>query len=242
MGCSIYVLRNQAEARRVWSGSAADCSGAELSTEGENQMSYRTGAALFLIGAIAVSSTGCRVENHRNGESENVRIATPFGGMSVKTNDDVAPGSLGIDLYPGALLEQKKKGNDGAADVNMSFGSFHLGVKAATYLTSDSADNVTSFYRKSLGKFGTVITCSGKRPVGTPTRTDAGLTCNDDSNKHSIGIDAHAGTNNDLELKTGSKQHQHIVSIEARGNETKIGLVTLDLPGNFDVENGEDKQ
>ncbi len=35
------------------------------------------------------------------------------------------------------------------------------------------------------------------------------------------------------ELKAGSKQHQHIVSINPDGSGTKFGLVALDLPGHF---------
>ena len=33
-----------------------------------------------------------------------------------------------------------------------------------------------------------------------------------------------------LELKAGSRQHQHIVAINPEGTGTKLGLVALDLP------------
>ena len=47
----------------------------------------------------------------------------------------------------------------------------------------------------------------------------------------------------ELELKAGSKVHQHIVSIDRDGGETKFGLVALDLPGKFysdDEDSGDD--
>jgi hypothetical protein len=41
------------------------------------------------------------------------------------------------------------------------------------------------------------------------------------------------------EFKAGSKQHQHIVSIDPEGNGTKFGLVALDLPGHLSVDGGD---
>ena len=47
-----------------------------------------------------------------------------------------------------------------SADINMNFGSFHLGVKAAAFQTSDSTDKVLAFYRKDLAsRYGDVIEC-----------------------------------------------------------------------------------
>jgi hypothetical protein len=118
----------------------------------------------------------------------------------------------------------------------MSFGSFHLRVKAASYRTPDSPDKVEAFYRKALGRYGDVIKCSNDRPVGEPTRTQEGLTCNDD-NKH-VAIDDDMSRK--MELKAGSRQHQHIVAINPDGTGTRLGLVALDLPGRS--SNGENKQ
>jgi hypothetical protein len=133
-----------------------------------------------------------------------------------------------------------KKDNDhGAADVNLSFGKFHLRLKAATYRTPDSPEKVQSFYRDALRRYGTVIQCSNNQAVGTPTQTEEGLTC--DNNK-----DNHVSTNSDVssktELKAGSKQHQHIVGIDAEGSGTKFGVVALDLPGNMTSDNSDSRQ
>jgi hypothetical protein len=201
------------------------------------------------VGAVAVcmaatmAAVGCRVETHSNGDgsgNKDVRIATPFGGMSVKTDDSVTAGGMGLDVYPGATIEKKEKGHDGAADINMSFGSFHLGVKAVSYLSDDAPDKVLAFYREKMGKFGTVILCRHDEPVGTPTRTQDGLTC-EDENKHGVRVNAHTDDHDKQELKAGSRQHQHIVEVETRGAGTKFGLVMLDLPMKMDDE-GDDKQ
>ena len=184
-------------------------------------------------------TTGCRVENHKEGDNDNVKIATPFGGMSVKTNQAVVQEGVGLSVYPGAVLVKKEKDKDsGAADVNLNFGSFHLGVKALSYRTADSPAQVEEFYRKDLQKYGTVIFCRGHKAIGTPVRTPDGLSCERDgqTNVH-VDEEGTAG-----ELKAGSKQHQHLVAIDPDGSGAKIGLVALDLPGHLQLEDNEDKQ
>jgi hypothetical protein len=189
-----------------------------------------------LIAATALMS-GCRIESDKRNGNDNVKIATPFGGMTVKTNDAAVVDGLGLPVYPGAELVKKDK-NNGAADVNMSFGSFQLRVKAASYRTTDSPDQVTAFYRKALGRYGDVIQCQNDKPVGTPTRTAEGLACDNEKQNHVYVNDDESGK---MELKAGSKQHQHIAAIDPEGNGTKFGLVALDLPGHLSFGDKDDQ-
>lgn len=190
---------------------------------------------------LFVSAVGCRVDSKKDGENENVKIATPFGGMQVKTNDSVVMEGIGLPPYPGAELVKKKDKDNGAADVNLSFGSFQLRVKAVSYRTNDKPDDVAAFYRKALRRYGTVIECSNNKPVGQPTRTDEGLTCENDKDSHVSVDDDVSGKR---EFKAGSKQHQHIVAVDPEGSGTKFGLVALDLPGHFSMgdDSGDSKQ
>ena len=197
----------------------------------------RTAVVAMMIAATALVS-GCRIESDKHGDNDNVKIATPFGGMSVKTNDAAVVDGLGLPVYPGAELVKKDK-NNGAADVNMSFGSFQLRVKAASYRTQDSPDQVTAFYRKALGRYGDVIQCQNNQAVGTPTHTAEGLTCDNEKENHISVNDDMSGK---MELKAGSKLHQHIVAIDPEGHGTKFGLVALDLPGHVSFGDKDDKQ
>ncbi len=187
---------------------------------------------------------GCRVESNKHGDGEDVKVATPFGGMSVKTDDSAVTQATGLPVYPGATVFKKNGKDDhdsGAADINMSFGSFQLRVKAVSYTTPDSPDQVLAFYKKNMIRFGTFIQCKDHKAVGTPTRTSEGLDCsdNDEKTNHVYVSD---DTSDKSELKAGSKQHQHIVSIDADGTGTKFGLVALDLPGHlsFGDKDGKD--
>ena len=169
---------------------------------------------------------GCHANRTAAHDEDNVGISTPFGGMSVKTNEAAVEGSVGLSVYPGATLIRKDRNNE-AADVNMSFGGFHLGVKALSYHSGDSPGQVTGFYRKDMARYGAVLLCQGDHPIGQPDHTQDGLTCDSSKGGH-VQIDTDDAKQ---ELKAGSKLHQHIVSIDPEGSGTRISLVALDLPG-----------
>jgi hypothetical protein len=187
-------------------------------------------ACLALVAWVA----GCRVRTERdaNGQEKTVQIDTPFGGVHVNTDQTVAA-DLGLPLYPGADTVKDKDGNQ-SADVHMGFGEWQLRVRAVSYSSGDPQDKVAAFYKKALARYGDVITCQGNAPLGTPTSTAEGLTCSDDGhhsqfkfNNKTNGMDF----SGQMQLKAGSKRHQHIVGFEEPKNgKTHFALVALDLP------------
>jgi hypothetical protein len=194
----------------------------------------KTSKAAFAGAAVlAMLLAGCRVEENKHGDGKDVDISTPFGGMHVKADDKDVQASIGLPAYPGAQAVKGTGDDNRSADVDMSFGDFQLRVKKATYQTGDSQDKVEAFYRDGLKRFGNVIACRDHHTAGGPAMTREGLTC-DDGHHTQVQVDDHEG-NNTLELKAGSKQHQHIVEIEPDGSGTRIGLVALDLPGDSDT-------
>jgi len=203
----------------------------------------RMGTALLGGLALAAGICGCfrvHVDKDANGEDKNVQVDTPFGGVHVNT-DQTSAADLGLPVYPGA---QPIKGDDKhkSADVHLGFGEWELRVRAVSYGSPDSQDKVTEFYKKALAKYGDVITCQGHSVVGTPVATSQGLTCADDGNTANVKIDhKDYGTSDDsLELKAGSKRHQHIVGFEnPEDGQTKFALVVLDLPAGLDKKSGK---
>jgi len=191
---------------------------------------------LAIAGVATVLLAGCEVNTHKSGDGDDVRISTPFGGLRVKTDDSAVMNGIGLPAYPGAEPVKRDKDNS-AADVNMSFGDFQLRVKAMGFRTSDSPEKVEAFYRSGMKRFGDVIACKDERAVGTPVRTAEGLTCDDHTERHQVGDVLSKGR---LELKAGSKVHQHLVEIDADGGGTKFGLVALELPGKMFSDDGED--
>ena len=183
--------------------------------------------------ALAAGVAGCRVhvDKGTNGEDKTVQVDTPFGGLHVNT-DQVSAADLGLPVYPGATVV---KGDDKhkSADVHMGFGEWQLRVKAVSYETSDSKEQVAAFYKKALGRYGQVLTCENKSPIGSPTETGEGLTCADDGKNANVKVDNEDyGSKDSLNLKAGSKRHQHIVGFDhGKDGKTLFALVAIDLPG-----------
>jgi hypothetical protein len=208
-----------------------------------NHIRTRTATGALAALALSAAITGCfrvHVDKDSKGEDKNVQVDTPFGGVHVNTNQTSAS-DLGLPVYPGA---QQVAGDDKhkSADVHLGFGDWELRVRAVSYGTADKQDQVSAFYKQALARYGTVVTCQGHTPVGTPTATNDGLTCADDGNGKGIKIDHHDyGTDDSgLELKAGSKRHQHIVGFEnSQDGQTRFALVALDLPGG--MNGGSDK-
>jgi hypothetical protein len=201
----------------------------------------RTAAALAVCLALAAGMTGCRVhvDKDANGQDKKVEVDTPFGGVHVNT-DQLSAADLGFPAYPGAVAV--KSDEHKSADVHLGFGGWELRVRVASYQTPDSKDKVTAFYKKALSRYGDVITCKDNSPVGTPTATSQGLTCAEDKENGHVKVDTKDFNYNssNLELKAGSKRHQHIVGFdEPRDGKTQFSLVMLDLPNDGDSGSGK---
>jgi hypothetical protein len=200
-----------------------------------NRMRNATGLLVGL--ALAAGIAGCRVhvDKGSNGEDKNVQVDTPFGGVHVNT-DQTTASDLGLPLYPGA---QSVKGDDEhkSADVHMGFGEWQLRVRAVSYATPDNEDKVVAFYKKALGRYGDVIACQENKAVGMPAATSEGLTCADDKKGGHVQIDHEdfGSGKHSLELKAGSRRHQHIVGFESpKDGNTRFALVAIDLPAGMD--------
>jgi len=196
----------------------------------------RTAICVLVGTTLATCMAGCRVhvDKDANGQEKNVQVDTPFGGVHVNKGQ-ISAADLGLPIYPGAEIV-KDKDHDKSADVNMGFGEWTLRVRAVNYATVDSQDKVTAFYKKALGRYGDVITCQGNAPVGTPIATSEGLSCKDGDHHGNVKVeDNDIGVHGGLQLKAGSKRHQHILGFQDSGDgKTRFALVALDLPAGVD--------
>ena len=173
---------------------------------------------ILWVGVVLTASlAGCRVhvDKDAKGQEKTVQVDTPFGGVHVNT-DQTTAADLGLPVYPGAEVV-KDDDQHKSADIHLGFGEWQLRVRAVSYSTLDSQEKVTAFYKKALGRYGDVITCQGNTPVGTPTATTEGLTCDDNDKRAAKCADRSGRLRHrrySLELKAGSKRHQHIVGFE----------------------------
>jgi hypothetical protein len=201
----------------------------------------RLTTSLLMGLGLAAGIAGCRVhvDKDAQGGDKNVQVDTPFGGVHVNT-DQTSAADLGLPAYPGAQ-QVKDDEKDQSADVHLGFGEWQLRVREVSYGTGDAQEKVVAFYKSALGRYGDVITCQGQTPVGTPTRTSEGLTCEDDK-RAKVQIDhGDSGSSEDsLELKAGSKHRQHIVGFEKpKDGQTRFSLVELELPNDVNQSSGK---
>jgi hypothetical protein len=198
-------------------------------------------AGLVTCLALAAGMTGCRVhvDKGANGEDKTVQVDTPFGGVHVNT-DQLTASDMGLPVYPGA---EAIRGDDQhkSADVHLGFGEWQLRVRAVSYATPDKQEQVLAFYKKALNRYGEVLTCQDNAPIGTPTTTSEGLTCEENKGgKVQIDQGDYSVGKGSLELKAGSKRHQHIVGFESpKDGKTRFALVALDLPAAVEDKAGK---
>jgi len=195
-------------------------------------------AAMVLAGAGALAGCRVHVDKDQKGEDKTVQVDTPFGGVHVNTNQTTAE-DLGLPVYPGAV-PRADDDHHKSANVHLGFGEWQLRVQVVSYESADGREKVEAFYKKALGRYGDVITCQGNTPVGTPTVTSQGLTCNDDNKNGKMNLNDN-DWKGDLSLKAGSHHRQHIVGFEdGKDGKTRFSLVALDLPEKSEGDNGKD--
>ena len=177
----------------------------------------------LVMASIALLLAACSINvDDKDKENKKVDIKTPFANLKVNTSDKAADN--GIPVYPGAHLRPAENGDSHSANIDMGAVGFGLKVVAAEYETDDSPEKVKSFYQDKLKSFGDVLVCNGHNGGSDvhmgkhDEEADKKLTCKD---AHGDG----------WELKVGTSDDQHLVSIEPRGSGTRFGTVLIRTHG-----------
>jgi hypothetical protein len=182
-----------------------------------------------MLGSLALFA-GCSVSVKDHGEDGNskVDIDTPLGGIHVDENADSR--DTGLPVYPGA--RPKPKTHDGdtkRANVNISTFGFGLKVVALEYESDDPPGKIIAYYQGQLKKYGNVLQCHSRHAkvdddvplVGGKKGyvVDSKLTCDDDDGSKTV------------ELKAGTGDNQHIVSVDPEGKGSNFAIVWLRVRG-----------
>ncbi|MGH9521584.1 MAG: hypothetical protein ACRD3E_03515 [Terriglobales bacterium] len=183
-------------------------------------------AAAVMI-AVAVLA-GCSIQEQKSADNKDkkVEIKTPFGQLKVNTGD-VDVKDTGLPAYPGARRVPNEEHDSSAANVNISSGSFGLKVVAIKFDSDDSPDKVLGFYRDKVKAYGgKFLECEGTNlDVQAGGNEEKELTC-----------DHHSGRGDAVELKAGTPNRQHIVSVKPHGNGSEFALVYVSKSGGKEGE------
>jgi hypothetical protein len=185
----------------------------------------RMSIAVVLAAAALLLVSACSVHvDDKDKKNENVDIQTPFANLKVDSSDKAV--NNGIPVYPGAKLRPADKdGDNHSANINLGAFGFGLKVIAAEYETNDSPEKVKAFYQDKMKSFGTVLVCNGHSDASDVHVN--GHNKGDDDKK--LNCDDSKGDG--WEIKTGSGDNQHLVSIEPNGSGTRFGTVFIRTHG-----------
>ena len=172
-------------------------------------------AAFLLLSACSVN-----VKKEANGQDKQVDINTFAGGIHVSKQADVA--DVGLAVYPGARLREKDSdGSDKSANVNISGFGYGLKVVALEYESDDDPAKIVAFYKDQLKKYGNVLEC----------RT-SGLNLDMKMGSHESGdLTCEGEHGNNVELKVGKKDDQHIVAVKTESKGSSFSLVYMRAHG-----------
>jgi hypothetical protein len=184
------------------------------------------GTLAFALAILAMIQPACsvNVKKENDGDDKQVDISTPVGGIHVSKDADAA--DTGLPVYPGARLKPKdSNGDDKSANVNISGFGYGIKVVALEYESDDSPAKILAFYREPLKKYGSILECH------TAGHLNVNTNLNDDSDKNSHVLTCGGKPGDNVELKVGTKENQHIVAVEPEGKGSSFSLVYVRTHG-----------
>jgi len=135
---------------------------------------------------------------------------------------DASAKDVGLPLYPGSkAVVDKDKSDSSSANMGLWLGGAGFQLVVVKMHTSDSPEKVAAYYRKALAKYGAVLDCTN-----APAQKDKD---NDSSNKLTCGDDK--PDTGGMLFKAGTKEVQHLVSVDSDGSGTIYSLVYLVAKG-----------
>jgi hypothetical protein len=168
------------------------------------------------------------VQKEANGQDKQVDIKTLLGGVHVSQQADVS--DIGLAVYPGARLKEKDSdGSDKSANVNISGFGYGLKVVALEYESDDSAAKVLSFYKDRLKKYGNVLECHTSRGNWNINLNAHHTFSGSKNSSKELTCDGTGG--DEIELKVGRSDDQHIVAVEPREKGSNFSLVYVRTHG-----------
>lgn len=192
-------------------------------------VSLRVAIPAALAVLVLLPACSLNVKKNEKGGGEKVDIQTPVGGIHV--SQDANARDTGLPTYPGARPKEKTKNDGNNANVNISSGFFGIKVVAIEFTSDDPPEKVAAFYREQLKKYGGVLECHTDNPHEDAGDVDVDLGKDKDDKPKSKQLTCEHNSGKSLELKVGTKDNQHIVSISPQGKGTDFALVYVQAHG-----------
>src|SRR5271169_4383672 len=137
----------------------------------------RLGAFCAVLGAAAlISASSVNAGGGRHGAQDK-------DGAGVTFSKQATAKDVGLPAYPGAKARKDEKDDSASVQMGLWGGSFGFKLAVMKMESGDAPEKIAEFYKKALGKYGTVLNCSdgsqktdGKDKSGSSNK----LECDDD--------------------------------------------------------------
>ena len=194
------------------------------------QAIYQLVPTLALTAAFGVllglSAPSARAQQDNGNQDKHLDIRSSAGDLHV--GNDVNLRDIGLPIYPGARLKHDSDSKN-SANIGIFTAAFGMKLVVIDYDSDDSPGKLIAYYRDQLKKYGRVLECHTSEHGG-----DVHVNAGKDDSNGSEPVKCEGGnTGNVVELKVGTQDNQHLVSIEpsVNGNGSTFALVYVRMRG-----------
>jgi hypothetical protein len=181
------------------------------------------GLVLAVLAGCLLPACSVNVKKEADGRDKQVDINTLVGGIHVSKQADVV--DVGLAVYPNARPKpESSSGDDRSANVNISGFGFGIKVVALQYESDDSPSQLVAFYRDQLKKYGSVLECRTSKHLDLDMKVSK-------SGREPHELTCGSASGNNIELKVGTKENQHIVAVQPEGKGSSFSLVYVRTHG-----------
>jgi len=177
---------------------------------------------LALAGAFLLFSLPAMLAQQTDNQNQDKHIDVRSSAGDLHVGNDADARDTGLPPYPGARARHNDD-NKNTANIAIATAAFGMKLVVVNFDSDDAPGKVIAYYRDKLKKYGKVIECHTSEPGGD-VHVNSGKDDSDGSKELKCDGD---NTGNIVELKVGTQDHQHVVSVEPaeKGSGSTFALV-----------------
>jgi hypothetical protein len=176
---------------------------------------------LFSLHAVLAQQTDNQTQD------KHIDVRSSSGDLHVGNDADAH--DTGMPLYPGARVRHDADDKH-TANFAIATAAFGLKLVVVNFDSDDAPAKIVAYYRDKMKKYGKVIECHTSESGGDVHVNDSDKDNDDESKELKCEGD---NTGNVVELKVGTADHQHLVSVAPaeKGSGSTFALVFVHMRG-----------
>ena len=197
----------------------------------KTSVTSRLVVTLAFVTALAYPASAAGPQKQeKDSQDKHLDIRSSSGDLHIGNDADAR--KIGLPIYPGARLKHDDSNNN-AVNLGLLTEAFGIKLVVASYESDDTPVQVIEYYRDKLRKYGKVLECHTHQHGGD-VNADVDEDKDKDKDQHSKPVKCEGDNTGPVtELKVGTEENQHLVSIEPRdgGKRATFALVYLHTHG-----------